>query len=98
MITEEQVVALIAAANPVPNPDLLDPLEPLDRLDRAAAGGDVVADVERNPVRGPRGRSRIRLVAAGLIAAGLVAAFALVTGSAARMRRPPSRRPRHRTG
>ena len=78
MITEEQVVALIAAANPVPNPDLLDPVEPLDHLDRAAAGVDVVADIELDPVAGPRRRSRVDLVAGGLIAAGLVAVLALV--------------------
>ena len=77
MITEEQVVALIAAANPVPNPDLLDPVESLDRLDRASAGGRVVAGVVLDRVSGPRGRSRVRLVAGGLIAAGLVAVLAL---------------------
>jgi dipeptidyl aminopeptidase/acylaminoacyl peptidase len=88
MSVEEQVVRLFVAANPVPDPDLLEPLEPLEHLDQATLTEvslvrklpetddvpalDLDADVRR------RWPSRIRLVGGGLVAAGLVAVLVVV--------------------
>jgi len=78
MTEEEQIVALFIAANPVPDPDLLEPVGPPHHLDHPSGWGDVVAytQLERPGATGPaRPRLVVPVAVAAVIAVGGLAVW-----------------------
>ncbi len=84
MITDDQVVALLGKANPVPSLDLLEPIDPidLDRLENATERGGEMTNVDTDRVVSVEPRRRLRLTPVVAVAiAALVVAIPLLRGT-----------------
>ena len=93
MKTEDEVVALFVAANPVPHPDLLEPVEPLDATDLVPSSRKASAVVEiqeSGPVKKtrPSGAHRLPALAAAAVSVVVAIGIALVMVLAARGSEP----------